>query len=291
MKILVTGATGITGQATINYLLSKQVKIRAMVRTIDERSKAMEDNGVEIVEGDFQNQQSIKKAMTGVNRAYFCYPFIDGLPKAVTYFARAARENNVDAIVAMSQMNVHEETTSPATQNHLVGEEILNWSGVPTVHVRPALFASNFLGMAAPTIRENDKFFFPNPEARYSVIHPQDIGDVIGNLLISNDTAADHTKIYELTGPEVFTPAKLADEIGQVVGKSIEYVPIPIESWINHMKTDPYVNDFLAKHLEEFMNDVEDGRFNKTNNTINTITGHAPRTFKSFVEHHITFFN
>ena len=41
-KILVTGATGKTGGAVVRELLAKGVPVRAMVRTLDRRSAALE---------------------------------------------------------------------------------------------------------------------------------------------------------------------------------------------------------------------------------------------------------
>ncbi|MCH6575447.1 MAG: NmrA family NAD(P)-binding protein, partial [Bacteroidetes bacterium] len=182
-KILITGATGTTGQYAIQKLVEKGADVRAMVRTIDERSDALEELGVEVVQSDFLDLQGLRKALNNVNRAYFLYPFIDHLPKAAGYFAKAAKEQNVELVVSMSQMNVHEGTTSPATQNHLIAEDILDWADIGAVHIRPALFAWNYLGMAAPTVKGEKKFYFPNPEAKYTIIHPQDIGEVVAEIL------------------------------------------------------------------------------------------------------------
>jgi len=56
------------------------------------------------------------------------------------------------------------------------------------------------------------------------------------------------------------------------------------------MKDDPYINEFLAKHLREFSSEVADGRFNKTTEVVKNITGHKPRTFKQYIEEHIDAF-
>ena len=44
-QILITGATGTTSQYAIQHLVEKGIKVRAMVRTIDDRSKDLEDMG------------------------------------------------------------------------------------------------------------------------------------------------------------------------------------------------------------------------------------------------------
>ncbi|MCH8873841.1 NmrA family NAD(P)-binding protein [candidate division KSB1 bacterium] len=289
-KILITGATGTTGQYAIKKLVEKGADVRAMVRTIDERSDALKALGVEVVQSDFLDLQGLRKALNDVNRAYFLYPFIDHLPKAAGYFAKAAKEQNVELVVSMSQMNVHEGTTSPATQNHLIAEDILDWADIGAVHIRPALFAWNYLGMAAPTVKSEKKFYFPNPEAKYTIIHPQDIGEVVAEILTDENIQQHIGKKYNLSGGKIYSGREVADEIGKLLNQEIEYVPIPVDVWIDAVKNLPMVNEFLVTHLREFSNDIASGKFNKTTDVVKNITGHDPRSFEEYINEHKDIF-
>lgn len=289
-KILITGATGTTGNYAIKKLLEKDADVRAMVRTIDERSDALKDLGVEVVQSDFLDLQGLRKALKNVNRAYFLYPFIDHLPKAVGYFAKAAKEQNVELVVSMSQMNVHEGTKSPATQNHLIAEDILDWADIGAVHIRPALFAWNYLGMAAPTVKSEKKFYFPNQEAKYTIIHPQDIGEVVAEILTDENIQQHIGKKYDLSGGKIYSGREVADEIGKLLNQEIEYVPIPVDVWIDAVKNLPIVNEFLVTHLREFSNDIASGKFNKTTDVVKNITGHDPRSFEEYINEHKDIF-
>ncbi len=289
-KILITGATGTTGQYAIKKLVEKGADVRAMVRTIDERSDALKELGVEVVQSDFLDLQGLRKALNNVNRAYFLYPFIDHLPKAAGYFAKAAKEQNVELVVSMSQMNVHEGTTSPATQNHLIAEDILDWADIGAVHIRPALFAWNYLGMAAPTVKGEKKFYFPNPEAKYTIIHPQDIGEVVAEILTDENIQQHIGKKYDLSGGKIYSGREVADEIGKLLNQEIEYVPIPVDVWIDAVKNLPMVNEFLVTHLREFSNDIASGKFNKTTDVVKNITGHEPRSFEEYINEHKDIF-
>jgi uncharacterized protein YbjT (DUF2867 family) len=51
-KVLITGATGDTGRATVKESLALRLKVRAMVHSMDERSAALEKLGTEVVVGD-----------------------------------------------------------------------------------------------------------------------------------------------------------------------------------------------------------------------------------------------
>lgn len=261
-----------------------------MVHMVDERSDQLADQGVDVIEGDFQDLKSLRSALEGIQRVYYCYPFADGLPKAATLYAKAAREKGVKMTVAMSQMNVHEDSSSPATQNHLAAEFILDSANVGAVHIRPGLFAWNYLNMAGSTIKSNGHFYFPNSQANYTIVHPMDIADVIAMLLASEDFTPHIGKKYILTGDRTFTSSDVAYEISRVIDKPVEYIEIPVESWIEAMKSDPYVNDFLANHLQEFSKAIACGKFDMVTHTIAEIAGHKPRTFSEFVEQHIEHF-
>ncbi len=262
-QILITGATGTTSQYAIQHLVDKGVKVRAMVRTIDERSQKLKDLGVEVVQGDFLDIESLRRALDGIKRAYFLYPFKDYLPKAAAYFAKVAKEKNVEMVIEMSQMGAIEDTPSPATQNHVITENIFEWANVGTVHIRPGLFARNYLGLAAPTVADHQKFYYPDEKAKYTIIHPKDIGEVVAEILMDENKDKHIGKKYDLTGTKTYSGFDVAQDISDLLDQPIEYVPVTVDAWIDALDGHPEINPFLAKHLREFSSEVSDGRFNR----------------------------
>jgi NAD(P)H dehydrogenase (quinone) len=67
--ILVSGATGRTGGAAIDTLLEMGKRIRAYVRSDDERAAALRQGGVDIAVGDFTDIDHIRAAMEGISSA------------------------------------------------------------------------------------------------------------------------------------------------------------------------------------------------------------------------------
>ena len=51
-KVLVTGATGDTGRATVDELLARCHQVRALAHGDDDRSRKLQERGVEVVYGD-----------------------------------------------------------------------------------------------------------------------------------------------------------------------------------------------------------------------------------------------
>jgi NADPH:quinone reductase-like Zn-dependent oxidoreductase len=102
-EILVSGATGRTGGAAIAELIKMGRRVRAYVRSDDKQAAALRQRGVEIAVGDFTDIDAIRAAMEGIRSAYFLYPIAPGILGAAAYFAQAAKEAGVTAIVNMSQ--------------------------------------------------------------------------------------------------------------------------------------------------------------------------------------------
>lgn len=289
-NILITGATGTTSQYAIKHLIAKGINVRAMVRTIDNRSKQLEDMGVEIVQADFLDINSLRPALKGIDRAYFCYPFDDHLPKAAGFFAKVAQEENLEMVVSMSHMGSTLHSPSVSAQDHSITEHILDWANIGAVHIKPTIFTWSYLLFAAPTVSDHNKFYFPETNTRFSIVHPEDVGEVVAGILMDENVKNHIGKKYSLTSGTTHSNTEVAKEISEVINEDVEYVPIPVETWMESINKDPRINSLLKKHLSKFNEQVGDGRFNSTTSVVKDITGHEPRTFKQYVEEHITHF-
>ena len=73
-KVLITGATGATGGNAIKKLLELKVPVRALVHQVDERSKKLSSQGVEIVQGDVSDFEAISEALESLGFISF-FPF------------------------------------------------------------------------------------------------------------------------------------------------------------------------------------------------------------------------
>ena len=109
--------------------------------------------------------------MEGISSAYFLYPIAPGILGAAAYFAQAAKEASVTAIVNMSQISARREWTSHAAQDHWVSERVFDWSDVATTHLRPTFFADWLVyPHFAKEIWAKKKIEFPFANGRHAPI-------------------------------------------------------------------------------------------------------------------------
>jgi uncharacterized protein YbjT (DUF2867 family) len=100
MNILLTGPTGYIGRRLkVRLLEEKDVRLRLLVKDIRRVSEATQQN-VEVIEGDLFNAEDLRRALTGIDIAYYPIRFfwasseLDGLQKS---FARDFRDACIHA--------------------------------------------------------------------------------------------------------------------------------------------------------------------------------------------------
>ena len=288
-RILVTGATGATGLATVHALHGSDVQVRALVHNHDARAEPLRELGAEVVAGDLLNFDSVVSAMDGVDAAYFVYPVHPRLIDATAYFAQAACEAGVGAIVNMSQRPARRESKSHASLNHWIAERIFDCAEVPVTHLRPSLFADWLLYAGqVDRIIDTNVLALPFGNSRFSPIATEDQGRVIATIL--TDPGPHAGQVYYLNGPEVMTGKTIAEAVGDVLGRTISYYPMPIADFQAIVTKIPYLSTFFAQHIGAVADDLENGVFEATNTTVEDITGVAPMSIRDFVRLHLDEF-
>ena len=281
--ILVSGASGRTGGAAIDTLLQMGKRVRAYVRSDDERAAALRQRGVDIAVGDFTDIDHIRAAMEGISSAYFLYPIAPGIIGAAAYFAQAAKEAGVTAIVNMSQISARRESTSHAAQDHWVSERVFDWSGVATTHLRPTFFADWLVyPHNAKEIWTKKKIEFPFENGRHAPISADDQGRVIGHILAK--PAGHEGKIYTLHGPVEMNHTEIAAAMSDVLGAKIEYAPTSIEVFKQKMEQLYKFPPFFVQHLVEVAQNYREGIFAGTNDVVEKITGTPALSIPAFIE-------
>ena len=263
-KFLITGATGATGRAAALDLLNAGVEVRALVHREDGRSEALRQHGAEIVKGDLLDFESLRTAMDGVEGAYLVYPIMPGILQATAYFAQAAKETHLTSVVNMSQISARREAASRAAQDHWIAEQVLNWSGVPVVHLRPTLFAEWALYWVAQI--KTGTLALPFGTGKHAPIAAEDQGRVIASILLSPQGHIG--KAYPLFGLKEYSFAEIAEEIGKAIGKPLKYQQITAWDLKDRSKgiatkssNEKRADDTLWQHFEEIAKDHQNGIF------------------------------
>jgi uncharacterized protein YbjT (DUF2867 family) len=294
--ILVTGAAGgvgSTAQTAIATLLQQGRHVRAMVRTLDARADKLRDLGAEVVVADMLDIIAVRAAMEGCSVLYFTMSISPDYLEAAANVAVTAKSLRVKAFVNLSQMTVSEmsetkTTSSPHQKQHWLAEQMLRWSGLPVVYVRPtAFFDGMFLVQGAKGIRDDDVIRLPFADGKTALIAGADVGIAVAAVLANPEPHIG--KVYELTGAQSMTMAGYANEFSRALGRTIQYVNVPPQTWEAKLH-EAQLPGHLIAHLITMGQLHRDNRYDRMTDTFQQLVGHVPISAAEFARRHAAVF-
>jgi NAD(P)H dehydrogenase (quinone) len=297
--ILVTGAAGNVGgvgRTIVDLLRQRGLPVRALVYREDERAQALRATGAEVVVGDLTCATDVAHALAGCRRLYFGMSVSALYLEATVIAAAVARQRgDLEVFVNISQMTVSQMTLSdmtdsPQQRQHFLAEQVLNWSGLPVVHVRPTVFLENpfFIGLAARSIATDGTIRLPFGSGRTSPVAARDVAAVVATILAN--PAAHIGKVYELTGPKSGDMKEMAVEYSTALGRKITYVDVPLEQWRDQELRNLNLPEHVFKHLLTMAHLHAANRYDRITHDFEAITGRPALSVRDFVAQHADLF-
>jgi uncharacterized protein YbjT (DUF2867 family) len=224
--VLVTGATGSTGSALLELLVSRGVGVRAMVRREGDATR-IAAMGVETVVANFDDEAASAKALQGVDRVYLVTPSSEWAEDQQRRFVELAAATGVQQVVKLSQLGADESSPVRFLRWHAAVERRIRELGVGYTFLRPNLFFQGLLAFAG-TIAAEGRFFAPIGDARVSAVDVRDIAGVAAAAL----TEPRHEgQTYTITRPAAITHSAIAEALSAATGREIEFVDVAPEAF------------------------------------------------------------
>jgi len=263
--------------------------VRAMVRRDDDRADQLRAMGADVIVGDLTSAGDIVAAMDGASRMFFNMSVSpDYLRATAEVCAVALDRGHLDVIVNMSQMTVSQMTLTSTDESkqhrlHWLAEHVLNWSGLPVIHVRPTVFLDNplFTFLASQTVRERGVLVLPFGTGRTSPIAADDVARVVAALL--RDPAGRIGQIYELTGPELLDENGLAEQYTRALKRSISAEDLPLDKWERDVLAPVGLPDHVSQHIATMARLHREGRYERATDDVEQITGQPAHTVEQYV--------
>jgi uncharacterized protein YbjT (DUF2867 family) len=290
--ILVTGVPGHVGgvgSTIVASLRRRGFPVRALARREDERTNAFRASGVEVVTGDLTRPRDVDAALSGCRRMYFGLSVSPSYLEATATVAAVAQAHaNLEVLVnisqmTVSQMSVTETTDSPQQRLHWLCEQVLNWSRLPVVHVRPTVFLQHpfFSEWAAESIARHSTLWLPFGTGRTSPVDAEDVAEVIAAILA--DPAAHIGRTYELTGPRSQDMHGVAAEYSDALDRHIRYVDAPFDQWRDEELGRRNLSGHLCEHLQTMARLHEANCYDRLTHNVETISGKPATSIRDFV--------
>ena len=280
--ILLTGITGNNGGATATALLEKGVKFRALVRDLD-KAADWADKGVELVQGDLEDPESVRRALEGIDRAVLILPNGEDQERLELSFIETAKQAGLPWIIKLSSPEAVRGTTSPIPLAHIAAEDAIMASGMNWTFVRPSFFMQNLRSTPAQA-KATGKLSMPMGDGTVVLTDCADAGAFIAHVL-TTDPAQHYGQCYDITGPDpVLNFHDVARIIGEVIGQDVEYDDCDADEYQEAIR--PYHrNDWHSDAVARLFAEIADGRTPgiKTD-TFQKMMGRPGTSFKEFLQ-------
>ncbi len=282
--ILITGATGRVGGATLKQLSARGVSVRALVRNA-EKAALVANPQVETVIGDLGQPQSLDAALDGITAALLVSPLDPHQVELQGNFIAAAKRAGRAHVVKISGLGTALDSAVRSGRWHAQTEKQLEDSGLPFTHLRPPFFMQNILRFA-PTIRSSGEFTGSLDQGKVAMIDVADIAAVTATTLT---TTAHIGKAYMLTGPEALSYGDVAERLARILGRTVTYKNVPLTV----MRDRLVASGMPAWHVDvqvDFSTALSAGHASTVTSTVEAVTGRPARTLEQFIQEHLALF-
>ena len=232
--ILVTGATGHCGGATINVLLEKGVeakRISALVRnkqSVDEFKK----KGVKTLIGDYNNYNLLATAFVGVEKLLLVSGS-DLMNRTAQHLnvINAAKEAGVKHMIYTSFQRRNESGNSPlgiVAQSHIQTEKSLKESGIDYTILKNNLYMDFLPGFIGEKVAETGVIFVSAEDGKVSAVLRSEMAEATANILATDSHIG---KEYDFTNTTAVTYHDIAKTVSEAIEKPINYISPSVEEY------------------------------------------------------------
>jgi uncharacterized protein YbjT (DUF2867 family) len=233
--ILLTGATGYVGGRLLPLLVADGWRVRCLARRPDHLSPRVPD-GVEVVQGDVLDSESLSAAMQGVDAAFYLVhsmgatdDFEEQDRLAAENFARAARAAGVQRIIYLGGLGEDEPDLSAHLRSrHEVGER-LRAHDVPVIEFRASIIiGSGSLSFEMIRALVERLPVMVTPRWVRVTAQPIAIDDVLAYLRAALSLEMDRSVVVEIGGPDRVSYGELMGEYARQRGLRRWMFPVPL---------------------------------------------------------------
>ena len=239
--VLVTGAAGMVGIHTCRELTKKGWQIRALIRDPAKAAMALGQLPVEFRVGDVRDATTLRSALSGCGAVIHLAAiaiekkgesYRESNTAATERLISAARAENVDRVIFMSQNGADGRSKYPFLRSKGVAQDSIKTSGLKWTVLRPSVIFGpedqfvNVLGrliVLTPMI-------FPLPgggSARFQPIAADDVARVVRLTLEKKETI---NQSYDLGGAVPLTLRQMTERILAAMGTQRRIVTVPVRA-------------------------------------------------------------
>lgn len=258
---VVVGATGNTGSAVVETLLSKKQPVRVIVRSAD-KGTAWKAKGADMAVASLDDVPALTKAFEGAKGVYLLVPpnygaeaWLADQRARMDRAAEAVQKSGVEHVVLLSSVGGHLHGGTGPIRAASYGEHALGCVAKRLSILRPCYFMDNWAPVIGAAKAQGVLPTFIAPPAKIPMISTKDIGRVGAEQLMIGGYGK---QIVEMAGPEEYSPDQVASALGQILGKPVKAQHAPLSAVVPTFKSFGF-SDEAARLFEEMYTSFSTG--------------------------------
>ncbi|WP_293887772.1 MULTISPECIES: SDR family oxidoreductase [unclassified Sphingobacterium] len=279
--ILVTGATGHLGGAAAQHLLKHLERDQFAILARDEnKAKKLKDQGVEVRIGDFDDEESLDKALKGVSKVLLIPTIMPHRLEQNKRLIDVAVDKGVQHIVytGVSHRNI-ETSAVQGLDDHFKTEHHILESGLTYTFLRNNLYMDLVPFYAGENVFETG-FYLPAGNGKVPFALRREMGEAAANVLLQD---GHENKIYDIAGNALYSYQDVADTLSKISGKKVTYTAAETEAFKEQLK-EAGVDDFINFVITSFNVDIKNGQFEIVTNDLEKLLGRVPANLEKGIQ-------
>ena len=277
--ILVTGASGKTGQRVVAAIAQRGGKVRAFVRRPEVGAVLQKSGVAEVAIGDLTNEDSLRSAMTGAGQVlHICPPMHPREDEIARTMIRLAGELSVGRFVLYSVLHPLLADV-PHHDRKLQAERALVDSGLSYTILQPGRYMQHLTAIWPAVLKTGVHSMPFSTTARFSLTDLSDLAEAAARIMTEPGHQA---ATYQLAAPDALSQEDCAAILSQVLGRPIRAAAKPIADF----RRDAAVAGLPPERIETMtkMNAHYDAHGLVGNpNVLRWILGREPTRFAEYV--------
>ncbi|QJD79413.1 SDR family oxidoreductase [Spirosoma rhododendri] len=282
--ILVTGATGNLGKATIHSLVDKGIATSDITALVRDETKAadLKAKGVQVRLGDYQDVDSLKKAFHGVDKLLLISSSAD-----IAYrFGQhknaidAAKETGVSHLIYTSfEMNdLNQGTATENVQYHAYTAGYLKQAAIPYTVMSNTLYADLIPFLIGKDVLDKG-VSIPAGAGKTPFLPLTEMAEALAVVL----TTPDHeNKEYVIAAETAFSFAEIAAMLSDSTGKTIAYHQPETSLYIAQLVEAGLSADDAA-YIARYAKAIAHGEFDTGKSDVKHLLGRSPVRLDDFL--------
>lgn len=276
-SILITGASGNVGTATVNEL--KKLNTPFVIGSCNPRTEGSQ----EARRLDFADPASFDTALEGIQQVFLLRPpALANVKKYFHPFIDKCKQMGVDHLVFLSLQGSDKNSITP---HHKI-EKYIKKVKIPYTFIRPSFFMQNLTTTHLEEIKKGE-ICVPAGNGKTNFIDTRDIGAVVAKVLVEKH--AHINKAYEITGTKSYSYGQIAKILTKHTGINITYKSQnPIEFLYSKVRSGTKLE--FAVVMLALYSVARIGKADHKTNDFEKLMDRKPISFNQFVEDNLELF-